>query len=106
MDFVSTCNTVVTGGVECNNLSGAGDTLSICVIVCLRACIGVYYYVNLQVNKNDNDDTITEQKYYNGELFEFSELAGADRITGELLEFRALRCGWLPPAYGNGETYY
>jgi hypothetical protein len=40
-------------------------------------------------DNNDNDDNITEQKYGNGELYEFNELATQAGIASELLE-------WLP----------
>ena len=39
---------LLRGGAGCDNLSDGVDTLSFLVIVCLRACAGVYYYVTLR----------------------------------------------------------
>ena len=45
--FVHDCNSASSGWMGCNILSDGVDTLSVRVILCLRACGGVIYYVTL-----------------------------------------------------------
>lgn len=59
-------------------MSGEGDTLSFYVILCLRACAGVYYYVFLQSKQSK---TLTMKKKIYIPLLAFFALLGVTLIV-------------------------